>query len=148
MLARHDWTQLDAAGRAAVLRRPAPRDAAGLDAGVAAIIAEVRSRGDAALVRLTRILKHTFRQSDIKGRMGGDEFAIFPIDTSIAGVEAAIGRLKKNIETFNASGDDPFKLSLSTGVAGFDPHQPSTIEDLLIRADKRMYEQKKKNWNV
>jgi diguanylate cyclase (GGDEF)-like protein len=104
--------------------------------------------GDAALVRLAKILKHTFRQSDIKGRMGGDEFAIFPIDTSIAGVEVAIGRLNKNIETFNASGEDLFKLSLSTGVAGYDPHQPSTIEDLLIRADKSMYEQKKKNRNV
>jgi len=101
--------------------------------------------GDAALVRLTRILKHTFRQSDIKGRMGGDEFAIFPIDTSIAGVDIAIGRLKKNLEIFNASGDEPFKLSLSTGMAGFDPQQPSTIEDLLIEADRMMYAQKKKN---
>jgi len=100
--------------------------------------------GDAALIQMAKILKKTFRNSDIKGRMGGDEFAIFPIDTSIDGVEAAMKRLEENIKAFNSAQGSPFKLSISTGIADYDPEHPSTIEELLIRADKQMYEYKRK----
>jgi diguanylate cyclase (GGDEF)-like protein/PAS domain S-box-containing protein len=98
--------------------------------------------GDEALRQLAQILTSTFRNSDIKGRMGGDEFAIFPIDSTSAGVEAATARLARNIAAFNESGLKPFKISVSMGVSYFDPDKPTTIEDLLILADKRMYEQK------
>jgi histidinol dehydrogenase len=54
MFARHDWTLLSAAARAALLKRPAQRDPAELERAVAAIIAEVRARGDAALADYTR----------------------------------------------------------------------------------------------
>jgi len=54
MLARHDWTRLSAVERAALLKRPAQRDAAELERGVASIIADVRARGDAALADYTR----------------------------------------------------------------------------------------------
>jgi diguanylate cyclase (GGDEF)-like protein/PAS domain S-box-containing protein len=98
--------------------------------------------GDEALRQLAQILLSTFRDSDIKGRMGGDEFAIFPIDSTSAGVEAATTRMVRNIAAFNESGLTPFKISVSIGVSCFDPDKPTTIEDMLILADKRMYEQK------
>lgn len=98
--------------------------------------------GDEALRQLAQILRTTFRNSDIKGRMGGDEFAVFPIDSTPEGVEAATTRLTQNITAFNESGPTPFKLSVSTGVSRFDPENPTKIEELLILADKRMYEHK------
>jgi diguanylate cyclase (GGDEF)-like protein/PAS domain S-box-containing protein len=98
--------------------------------------------GDEALRQLAQILRTTFRNSDIKGRMGGDEFAIFPIDSTPAGVDAATARLAQNIAAFNESGPTPFKISISTGISRFDPEKPTTVEDLLMLADKRMYEQK------
>ena len=52
-LAIHDWTTLDEVGRSALLRRPSQRDAAGLATRVAAIVANVRERGDAALREYT-----------------------------------------------------------------------------------------------
>jgi diguanylate cyclase (GGDEF)-like protein len=106
------------------------------------------SSGDDALRRMAGILKATFRESDIKGRMGGDEFAVFPVDTSLAGVQSALVRLDENIDAFNRSGLVPFKLAYSVGVAGYDPADPITIEELLARADKLMYAQKEiKNRN-
>jgi GGDEF domain-containing protein len=36
----------------------------------------------------------------------------------------------------------PFKLSLSIGFARYDPLSPCSIEEILDRADKNMYEQK------
>jgi diguanylate cyclase (GGDEF)-like protein/PAS domain S-box-containing protein len=99
-------------------------------------------KGDQAMVGIANILNTTFRRSDIKGRMGGDEFAVFPIDSSQEGMESAISRLRKNIETFNESRDNPFHLSVSMGVSHYDPEHPCTIDELLVRADKIMYEEK------
>jgi len=99
--------------------------------------------GDQALLQLAEFMNRIFRTSDIKGRMGGDEFAVFPIDSSLAGVETALARLQKAINEFNAAAYKPFRLSISTGMAFFDPERPATIEDLLMRADKLMYERKR-----
>jgi diguanylate cyclase (GGDEF)-like protein/PAS domain S-box-containing protein len=101
-------------------------------------------KGDQALVEVANILNSTFRRSDIKGRMGGDEFAVFPIDASQDGMERAISRLTENIDTFNGSKDNPFQLSVSMGVAHYDPEHPCTIDELLVRADKIMYEDKRR----
>jgi histidinol dehydrogenase len=50
---RIDWNNLDEAGRASALARPAQSRSATLRDGVEAIIADVRARGDAALRELT-----------------------------------------------------------------------------------------------
>jgi diguanylate cyclase (GGDEF)-like protein/PAS domain S-box-containing protein len=99
--------------------------------------------GDQALLKLAELMHRIFRTSDIKGRMGGDEFAVFPIDSSLDGVEIALARLQKSFDEFNAAADRPFRLSVSAGMAFFDPEHPATIEDLLMRADKLMYERKR-----
>jgi PAS domain S-box-containing protein len=59
-------------------------------------------KGDQALIGIADILKTTFRSSDVKGRMGGDEFAVFLVGASRDGMEAAESRLKRNIEMFSA----------------------------------------------
>lgn len=101
-------------------------------------------KGDEALVGVANILNSTFRRSDIKGRMGGDEFAVFPIGASQEGMKKAMSRLRKNIKAFNKSKENPFQLSVSMGVSHYDPEHPSTIDELLVRADKLMYEDKRR----
>ena len=105
-------------------------------------------KGDQALVEIAGILKKTFRHSDVKGRMGGDEFAVFPIGTDRNGMEKAMSRLKKNIEDFNRKKGTPFQLSVSMGVSHYDPGHPSTIDELLVRADKIMYEEKRRKGRI
>jgi diguanylate cyclase (GGDEF)-like protein/PAS domain S-box-containing protein len=100
-------------------------------------------KGDDALVHVSKILKTTFRKSDVKGRMGGDEFAIFPIDSTHEGAQKAEARLRSNIEAFNADKSNPFTLSVSMGIASYDPEYPCSIDELLVRADKLMYEEKR-----
>jgi len=51
-----EWSSLDEARRAAVLRRPAQREAASLLERAGRIVADVRERGDAALVEYTERL--------------------------------------------------------------------------------------------
>jgi len=99
--------------------------------------------GDFVLVALAEILQKTFRKSDIKARIGGDEFAIFPIDTHMNGVNSALGRLKKSIDDYNSIAKHRPLLSVSTGVSCYRHSQPCSINELLTKADSLMYEEKR-----
>jgi len=104
-------------------------------------------KGDEALINVAKLLEKTFRRSDVKGRMGGDEFAIFPIDSTHEGARTAEARLRSNIDTFNADKSNPFNLSVSMGISSYDPEHPCSIDELLVRADKLMYEEKRLKQN-
>jgi diguanylate cyclase (GGDEF)-like protein len=100
--------------------------------------------GDNALIEVATVLKYTFRSSDIIARMGGDEFAVLAIDTSKLNPEILTTRLHNQLEALNNEENQKFKTSVSVGCAYYDPEKPSSIEELMARADKLMYEQKKK----
>jgi len=101
------------------------------------------SEGDLALIEVANVLKETFRKSDIIARIGGDEFAILAIETSSKGAERLASRLEENLKRRNANGSRPYNLSVSMGIARYDPEQPCSILDLVDRADRLMYEQKR-----
>lgn len=104
-------------------------------------------QGDEALIQMANILKETFRKSDIIARMGGDEFAILAVGTSMAGAKALIARLRERLETHNARTTSPWRLAVSVGVALYDPVVPCSLSELLARADGAMYEEKRKKYN-
>ena len=99
--------------------------------------------GDKALTDIAFILKEAFRSSDIISRMGGDEFAVLAIDPEEIDPESIIQRLKKIIETHNDHANRKYKLSVSVGYSFYDPENPISVDDLMMGADKSMYEQKK-----
>jgi histidinol dehydrogenase len=113
MLARHDWSRLSAAERAALLKRPAQRDSAELERSVAAIIAAVRSRGDAALAdytqRLDGVLPATLE-------VDAAEFAA--AEAALPAVaRAAIERAIANVRRFHeAQRPPPLALDTAPGV--------------------------------
>jgi diguanylate cyclase (GGDEF)-like protein/PAS domain S-box-containing protein len=97
--------------------------------------------GDAILVESAAILRRTFRQSDIIGRMGGDEFAILEIGTDTE-ARNSIARLQAALKDCNRSTARKYQLSLSLGSAAFDPEKPCSLDELIATADNRMYEEK------
>jgi diguanylate cyclase (GGDEF)-like protein/PAS domain S-box-containing protein len=99
--------------------------------------------GDNAIRETALVLQESFRNSDIVGRIGGDEFVIVPIGVAGDNVDVITERLQDNIEIKNKKPDRSYKLSLSVGVAYYDPENPVTIDELLMRADALMYEHKK-----
>ena len=99
--------------------------------------------GDRALIEFANVLKHTFRESDIIARIGGDEFVVLAVEAGEGSRKALPARLQKELDAHNAKGQQPFKLSISVGVAHYDPERPCSIDELLHRADTLMYEQKK-----
>ncbi|MCG8597703.1 MAG: diguanylate cyclase [Kiloniellales bacterium] len=100
-------------------------------------------RGDAALVAVAGILNRFTRRQDLAARLGGDEFALFLVDIPI---EAA--RRKARTLVRAAGQLKPFSppegpaLGFSVGLAVTDPNRRETLEALMKRADKAMYEVK------
>jgi len=103
------------------------------------------SEGDRALSETADVLRETFRESDIIARIGGDEFVVLAIETNGAPAEIIATRLQENLEAINAREGRRYKLSLSMGIAHYDPARPCSIDDLLAQADRAMYEQKRGN---
>jgi two-component system cell cycle response regulator len=99
--------------------------------------------GDLALIDIARILKNIYRDSDIIARIGGDEFVVIPVGTASDNVEMIIERLQKAIELHNSKSNSNYKLSMSAGIAFYDPSNPYSLEELLAQGDKSMYERKK-----
>ncbi len=99
--------------------------------------------GDLAIVSAAGILKQTFRDADVIGRIGGDEFAILAVGISGTTGKILYNRLQEHIDLYNDRSDKGYRLSMSVGIAIYDPQNPSTIDELMSMADALMYEDKK-----
>jgi diguanylate cyclase (GGDEF)-like protein/PAS domain S-box-containing protein len=98
--------------------------------------------GDQALIDAAQVIKQTFRNSDVTARISGDEFVVVTTDTDGNGEDAIKRRIAENLEKHNSKGMKPYHLSLSYGIAKFDPLVPSSIDRLLVKADELMYADK------
>jgi len=99
--------------------------------------------GDQVLIETANILKRNYRESDVIARLGGDEFVIIPIGTAKDNIGIITSRFEKSIETYNSTSNRGYKLSLSYGLAYYDPENPCSLDELLMQADKAMYEHKR-----
>jgi diguanylate cyclase (GGDEF)-like protein/PAS domain S-box-containing protein len=99
--------------------------------------------GDRALADTADLLRRTFRSADIIARLGGDEFTVFPLEAAGESDELLIRRLDDNVSAHNATGQRPYKISISVGVARFEPGSAWTVDRLLDEADRRLYQQKR-----
>jgi GGDEF domain-containing protein len=57
--------------------------------------------------------------------------------------EALLERLRDRIEERNLDPKNLDGISMSVGVSLYDPKNPSTLEELLERADRLMYSEKR-----
>jgi diguanylate cyclase (GGDEF)-like protein/PAS domain S-box-containing protein len=98
--------------------------------------------GDRALTAVATVLKQTFRQSDIIARLGGDEFAVLAVETAADGTRRLLARLHENLDAFNAA--NGLALSVSVGVERQRSARGASVEALLARADRAMYDRKRR----
>jgi diguanylate cyclase (GGDEF)-like protein len=99
------------------------------------------SEGDRALKRTAQALEMTFRDSDVIARLGGDEFAVLAIEASGHSEATIRTRLYEDLKSISAE-ESGYEISLSLGVARFDPSKRTSIGELMVKADQAMYEQK------
>jgi diguanylate cyclase (GGDEF)-like protein/PAS domain S-box-containing protein len=100
-------------------------------------------KGDEALMGVSSILKKVFREADIIARVGGDEFAVLALGISAEYPEILEQRLQHQIDLYNNREKRDYKLSLSIGIVDSESKGTFSIDDLMFRADERMYENKR-----
>jgi len=100
--------------------------------------------GDELIRAAAQTMKEVCRADDIIARTGGDEFIVLLPSTSLQEAEKIGERIKDNIE---AKKINMFKGSISIGCA-MKTEADESIDEVLNRADKRMYLDKTLNNNT
>lgn len=99
-------------------------------------------KGDDFLMALARVLKNCFRDTDVVGRIGGDEFFAFmrnvpdkaAVEKKAKEMRQVIHKVCANYEGMNMSG--------SIGVSMY-PKDGHTLDDLYSKADQALYQAKR-----
>ncbi len=102
------------------------------------------SAGDALLQALAQLLRQCVRQTDLPGRLGGDEFCIVLPETSRHGARVVAERIRAQCEATLRAADSGVTVSL--GIAEIDPEY-ATVEDWLNAADAALYHAKENGRN-
>ncbi len=95
--------------------------------------------GDEALREVARLLQKHSRNFTVVTRYGGDEFAVLLVNTPKAGAVAYAERIREVIEQHEFAHGI---VTVSLGVASL-PEDAASGDDLVVAADKAMYEAKR-----
>jgi diguanylate cyclase (GGDEF)-like protein len=104
--------------------------------------------GDRALVDAAKILRKTYRDSDIIARLGGDEFTVLAMGNSRKDTAVLAARLQDQVAAHNAAGDRPYHLSMSVGIIPCDAKGLQPLDELIALADAAMYENKRRKYEI
>lgn len=98
--------------------------------------------GDMALISLSECCSKVVRESDIVGRLGGEEFAVCCPEADLAGAKAIAERIRSACEeTLLHFQGENFCTTVSLGVTGMQETDES-VEGIMQRADKLLYQAK------
>ena len=97
--------------------------------------------GDSLLKRIAERLKRVSRESDLVARYGGDEFVFLLYKTTAQSAISIAERYQQALAQPFALEPGTLTLQSSWGLAHFP--QSATLQDLLNRADKAMYQAKR-----
>jgi diguanylate cyclase (GGDEF)-like protein len=84
------------------------------------------------------LLLEAVRDSDVPARISADTFCVLLTGEAHGAEALVLSRLVEAIAVNDARLDQPRHLSLSVGSALYDPDQPSTLEQILSTADRRL----------
>ncbi len=105
--------------------------------------------GDEVLRKVSSILRKSVRDNDIVARYGGEEFAIILPGTDEVGAYSLAERIRSKVEKshFHNQEIQPLgTITVSLGTATF-PADAVTVEDLVITADRALYQAKNSGRN-
>ena len=103
--------------------------------------------GDKALLHVSTLILENIRQTDILGRLGGDELGLLLLHVDRDATAAKVMSLADKIYASPLSlGGEEFRISFSFGIAELAPG--ADTDDVLQKADNSMYAAKRKNKDV
>lgn len=99
--------------------------------------------GDEVLRAFADAVRSLVRQTDLVGRLGGEEFAVLLPHTDVAGAMVLAERIREHVRgTPVETRAAPVRVTVSIGVAALD-HSDLTADDLIRRADDALYSAKR-----
>lgn len=99
--------------------------------------------GDQVLRELAVRLLGLLRSVDVAARYGGEEFVILFPETGLEEAVFAMERVRTAFEQNPLQiGEQIIQLTISGGVAAWDPKNPASVDEMLSSADSAMYEAK------
>ncbi len=104
--------------------------------------------GDRVLKELSALFRDRFRQTDVAGRLGGEEFAVLLFDISVEDATGVAEEIREALAGLAFSTDDGeiFHVTVTCGVAGF-AEDDETEGSILQRADDSLYLGKRRGRN-
>jgi len=98
--------------------------------------------GDEVIRHVSQLLRDTQRETDISGRYGGEEFAVFLVDSDISAARVFAERLRRNVETSEIEWEGQhLQVTISLGIAAADPGF-RCHNQWIEAADKALYQAK------
>jgi diguanylate cyclase (GGDEF)-like protein len=101
------------------------------------------SVGSATLTETAELIQSTFRETDVIGRVGGDEFAVAGQFSDLV-ISGAIQRLRSATDERNSFAGHRVRLSFSIGHVTSMLTEHESLDALLAKADQSMYEEKRR----
>lgn len=98
--------------------------------------------GDFALRTIAQVLQESFRETDIIGRFGGDEFITLAITGADCNVDNIKARLERVTKKYNDKYKKPYAIEMSTGIHKFIVSDTIDIYDVINQADGLLYQEK------
>lgn len=100
--------------------------------------------GDKVIIELSNILQKQTRKSDILSRWGGEEFIILLPNTKPVGATVLAEKMRQSVNqmVLNFKSEIQLQFTISIGIAEVDREVDTSIENVVNRADKALYEAK------
>lgn len=99
--------------------------------------------GDFALRTVADILRECFRDTDVLGRIGGDEFVVLAIIETDIDIAKIRDRLDRVTKSHNDTSGKPYPIEMSAGIHKFTCGPDVDIYSILEIADGLLYQEKK-----
>ena len=100
-------------------------------------------KGDVYLRKASHLMCRVFQHSPVF-RIGGDEFSVIFQNDAFEERDSLLAEFKKAMEEINASTKNPWEqVRVSYGISVYDPELDGAVIDVVRRADKNMYENKR-----
>ncbi len=99
--------------------------------------------GDAVLKLLGRLLSKRIRSEEIVARYGGEEFLVLLPETDRKGAASMAEAIRSIVEGYVFTFEDQrLRVTISAGVAEYDPDKHSSPDELVKDADEHLYKAK------
>lgn len=103
--------------------------------------------GDRVLKNVAQVCKKALRESDIIGRIGGEEFAVLLLESNLNTALVAAQRIREKVQDLVIESDEEkIQVTISIGI-GIMENGDRSFDEVFKRADDALYEAKRTGRN-